>query len=82
MQNRRTFLSKFIKKQDSLRPIFDKIDLSRSEFKFKFEFGPRIRIEIVATIDRTAGIDSKLSINQSKMVEFYQKLVKFKPKTS
>ena len=40
--------------------FFDKINLSRSEFEFKF--GPRIRIEIVATIDRTAGIDSKLSI--------------------
>ena len=45
-----------------IRRIFDKIDLSRSEFKFKFEFGPRFRIGFVATSNRTAGIESQKSI--------------------
>ena len=41
-----------------------KFDFSHSEFELRFEFGPRSQIKIVAMIDRTAGIESKIGLNR------------------
>ena len=47
---------------DQIRWIFDIIKLFRYKFEVKFEIRVRIWIEIVATIDRTTGIESQKSI--------------------
>ena len=52
----------FITVFDQIRPIFDKIELFRYKIDFKIEIWIKIWMKIVATLDRTAGIESQKSI--------------------